>query len=154
MQLTKLDHFLIQCEDIEATATWYESVLGLTRGVTPDFKFPVIWMYLGEQDVVHITQGGVNISANRKAYIGQRSQDTYGTGTIDHIAFRATGVIDMIAHLEALGIEFKQRQVSDQGLYQLFMLDPNGVQIELNYDNDEAAGLKPELMASDLETKS
>ena len=28
-------------------------------------------------------------------------------------------------------IEFKERQVDDQGLYQLFLFDPNGVKIEL-----------------------
>jgi len=28
--------------------------------------------------------------------------------------------------------------VSDQGLYQLFLFDPNGVKVELNFANDEA----------------
>ena len=43
--------------------------------------------------------------------------------------------------------------VSDQGLYQLFMFDPNGVKIELNFDNAEAIalGIEPELMASKLQ---
>jgi hypothetical protein len=35
-------------------------------------------------------------------------------------------------------------------LYQLFLLDPNGVKIELNFSNTEANGIKPELMASEL----
>jgi hypothetical protein len=56
----------------------------------------------------------------------------------------------MIAHLTSLGVEFKQRQVNDQGLYQLFMFDPNGVKIELNYAAAEAEGLRPELRASEL----
>jgi hypothetical protein len=42
--------------------------------------------------------------------------------------------------------------VSDQGLYQLFLMDPNDVKIELNFDQAEAqaAGIKPELTASQL----
>ena len=57
-----------------------------------------------------------------------------------------------MAHLTRIGVDFKQRQVSDQGLYQLFLFDPNGIKIELNFDNAEALahGIKPELMASDL----
>jgi len=57
-----------------------------------------------------------------------------------------------MSHLGSLGIEFKRRMVSDQGLYQLFMFDPNGVKIELNFPNAEALalGIKPELMASEL----
>jgi hypothetical protein len=42
--------------------------------------------------------------------------------------------------------------VSDQGLYQLFLIDPNGVKVELNFDNSEALqhGIQPELKASEL----
>jgi hypothetical protein len=35
-------------------------------------------------------------------------------------------------------------------LYQLFLFDPNGVKVELNFANAEARGIRPELMASDL----
>ena len=44
----------------------------------------------------------------------------------------------------------RQRMVSDQGLFQLFLLDPNGVKVELNFSNEEAAGIAPELIASEL----
>ena len=151
MPLVKLDHYLIQTEDIDQTADWYEAVLGMQRGRTPDFKFPVVWMYLDDQDVVHITQGGKAVSANRQAYLGQQSTETYGSGAVDHIAFRATGLKDMIAHLTARGIDFKQCQVDDQGLYQLFMLDPNGVKIELNFEAAEAEDITATVMASELE---
>ena len=150
MPLTKLDHFLVQTLDIEKTCAWYEDVLGMTRGFTPDFRFPVQWMYIGEQDVVHITGGGKDITENRKAYLGQQSTDTEGTGVLDHVAFRATGLKDMIDRLTGLGIDFQQRQVNDQGLYQLFLFDPNGVKVELNYENAEAADIEADVMASDL----
>jgi hypothetical protein len=92
------------------------------------------------------------VSANRKQYLGQQSEAVSGSGVVDHIAFRANGLRDTMAHLGSLGIDFKQRMVSDQGLYQLFMFDPNGVKIELNFDNAEAIalGIEPELMASKL----
>jgi len=47
-------------------------------------------------------------------------------------------------------VQFKRRQVNDQGLYQLFLFDPNGVKVELNFANTEARGIRPELMAADL----
>jgi hypothetical protein len=99
---------------------------------------------------VHVTEGGKNVSENRKRYVGQQSEALEGSGVVDHIAFRATGLRDMIAHLKALGVEFRQRQVSDQGLYQLFLFDPNGIKIELNFANAEAQGLRAELTASEL----
>jgi len=152
MPLSHLEHFLIQTADLQATRDWYVRVLGMKEGWHPDFKFPVVWLYIGEKDVLHLTEGGANVSENRKKYLGQQSTDVHGSGVVDHVAFRATGLPDMLAHLEGEGIQFTRRMVSDQGLYQLFLHDPNGVKIELNFDNSEALqhGIKPELKASEL----
>jgi len=152
MPLSHIEHFLVQTSDIAKTRDWFVRVLGMQEGDHPDFKFPVCWLYIGDRDVVHITEGGANVSENRRRYVGQESQATSGSGVIDHIAFRASGLRETMAHLKRIGVDFKQRQVSDQGLYQLFLFDPNGIKIELNFDNAEALahGIKPELMASDL----
>jgi catechol 2,3-dioxygenase-like lactoylglutathione lyase family enzyme len=152
MPLSHLEHFLVQTASIERTRDWYVRVLGFKEGWHPDFRFPVCWLYLGDRDVIHITAGGANVGENRRRYVGQESQATSGTGVIDHMAFRATGLRDMMDHLKREGVAFKQRQVSDQGLYQLFLFDPNDIKIELNFANAEALehGITPELMASDL----
>ena len=150
MPLSHIEHMLVQTADLAKTVEWYVRVLGMRAGYTPDFKFPVQWLYLGENDVVHVTEGGAAISENRKRYVGQQSDAVSGTGVIDHVAFRCTGLPGMLAHLLAEGVDFNQRQVDDQGLYQLFMFDPNGIKVELNFANAEAAGIRPEVMASQL----
>jgi len=152
MPLGHIEHFLLQTTDLAGTRDWYVRVLGMRVGPNPDFKFPVVWLYLGDRDAVHVTEGGKDVSENRKRYVGQQSQAEKGSGVIDHIAFRATGLKQMIDHLNALGVPFRQRMVNDQGLYQLFLMDPNDVKIELNYANEEAlaAGIRPELTASGL----
>jgi catechol 2,3-dioxygenase-like lactoylglutathione lyase family enzyme len=150
MPLHHLEHFLIQTTDMAATRDWYVKVLGFTEGAHPDFKFPVCWLYIGSTDVIHITEGGKAVSENRKQYLGQQSEAVEGTGVIDHVAFRCTGLREMMAHLGASGIAFSKRQVDDQGLFQLFLIDPNGIKVELNFAHSEAAGVEPELMASAL----
>lgn len=150
MPISHIEHFLIQTADLEATRDWYVQVLGFREGPHPDFKFPVVWLYLGDTDVVHLTQGGKNVSENRKAYLGQQSEATTGSGVVDHIAFRCTGLTEMMERLSRGKVEFRKRMVDDQGLFQLFLFDPNGVKIELNFSNAEAKGVTPELMASAL----
>ena len=150
MPLSHLEHFLIQSVDIEATKNWYVEVLGLKEGYHPDFKFPVVWLYIGDKDVIHLTQGGKDVSDNRRQYLGQQSDALHGSGVVDHLAFRCTGLQEMMEHLRRKNIQFRQRMVSDQGLFQLFLIDPNGVKIELNFSNAEARGIRPELMASEL----
>jgi catechol 2,3-dioxygenase-like lactoylglutathione lyase family enzyme len=150
MPLTHLEHYLIQTADMAATRDFYTRVLGFTVGPSPDFKFPVFWLYLGDRDVIHVTEGGAQVSANRQAYLGQQSTAASGSGVIDHVAFRCTGLNDMMEHLAAQNVPFKKRMVDDQGLFQLFVMDPNGVKVELNFANSEVGSVRPDLMASAL----
>ena len=151
MPLTHIEHFLVAADDVDATRDWYARVLGMTSGPHPDFGFPVHWMYIGEADVVHIGPSAKMAGDIQKQYLGRTSQKSEeGTGAIDHIAFRATGLRGMLEHLKKEKISFRQRRANGQALFQLFFHDPNGIKIELNFDGAEAEGIAPELMASDL----
>ena len=150
MPLRHLQHFLIQTTDLEGTTRWYEDVLGMRRGPHPAFPFPVEWIYIGDQDVLHLTEGGAGVSAERKQYLEQTSEATHGSGVVDHVAFRADGLGDMLEHLRSKSIDFQTRQVDSAGLFQIFLHDPNGVKIELNFENAEAKGIAPELLGSDI----
>jgi hypothetical protein len=55
-----------------------------------------------------------------------------------------------LEHLRKERISFTQRRANGQALFQLFLYDPNGIKVELNYAAEEAAGIEPELMASEL----
>ena len=151
MPLSHIEHMLVLVDDLDKTRDWYRDVLGMEEGPHPDFGFPVYWMYLGGVDVVHIGQSARTASEEQRLYLGRLAQasDT-GTGALDHVAFRATGLAKMIDHLKAKNIKFTQRRANGQALYQLFLFDPNGLKIELNFSAEEAVGIVPELMASDL----
>lgn len=151
MPVSHIEHFLVAADDLDATRDWYARVLGMKPGPHPDFGFPVHWMYIGDVDVVHIGPSAKGANEIQKKYLGRTSQgEGSGTGALDHIAFRATGLRQMLEHLRAEGIEFSQRRANGQALFQLFLYDPNGIKIELNFAAHEAEGIAPELMASDL----
>lgn len=151
MPLSHIEHFLIAADDIDATRDWYARVLGMKPGPHPDFGFPVHWMYLGDMDVVHIGPSAKHAGAIQKAYLGRTSRNAgAGTGAVDHIAFRATGLRQMLQHFRREGVPFTTRRANGQALYQMFLYDPNGIKIELNFAASEAEGIEPELMASDL----
>ncbi len=151
MPVSHIEHFLVAADDLDATRDWYARVLGMKPGPHPDFGFPVHWMYIGDVDVVHIGPSARGANEIQKKYLGRTSQaEGSGTGALDHIAFRATGLRQMLEHLRAERIQFSQRRANGQALFQLFLYDPNGIKIELNFAAHEAEEIAPELMASDL----
>ena len=140
MPLENLNHVLVLTRDLEATRDFYVDVLGLEDGYRPPFPFHGHWIYLGERAVVHV--------AENRDYLGKPDRVQGGsadstTGSIDHIAFEATGLKAMIAKLEKHGIDTHHRRVPDLDLHQVFVHDPNGVRIELNYPAHEGAEVNP-----------
>lgn len=136
MPLRNLNHFLILARDLEATRDFYVDVLGLSVGPRPPFQFPGYWLYLGERAVVHLAaKGGAGAGPGAGAEAGTDAGTDAGsaTGAIDHVAFEASGLADMVARLDRHGIARRHRKVPGQGLHQVFVQDPDGVTIELNY---------------------
>src|SRR5690349_16414351 len=117
MPLTHIEHFLVAADDIDATRDWYARVLGMQTGPHPDFGFPVHWMYVNGVDIVHIGPSAKNAGDIQKKYLGRTSQKSEeGTGALDHIAFRATGLRGMLEHLKREKIPFTQRRANGQAL--------------------------------------
>lgn len=122
MPVMGLSHYAIRlsAESVEETAAFYADVLELKRGYRPPFKFPGAWMYAGDSAIVHLIGG-------------PDADNPPDTGRFDHIAFDAKGIVAMRAHLKSKGVAFEERQVPDSDLRQIFVQDPNGIRIELNY---------------------
>lgn len=145
MPIGKLDHYSIRTLDIEASRRFYTEVMGFEVGFRPQFDFPGLWLYNGTRypesyGVVHIIGVDLNNPAGLKEYLGDRDLSTLnGTGTVDHMAFAATGLADMRRRLQRLGIPNRERTVPALGLHQVFFEDPSSVTIELNYPAAEAA---------------
>lgn len=142
-----LNHYSIRTTDLDATRHFYETLLGLTVGPRPDFPFPGLWMYRGAHaDVanaaVHIIGIDKNDPEGLKKYLGERdAASLIGSGAVDHVAFFADGLAAMLVHLKTHGITPRERTVPSIGLHQLFLDDPNGVVVELNYPATEKAAL-------------
>ena len=55
-----------------------------------------------------------------------------------------------VGYLEVPLLEFTTRQISDNGQLQVFLFDPNGVTVELNFCAAGAKGIKALLSTADL----
>jgi catechol 2,3-dioxygenase-like lactoylglutathione lyase family enzyme len=128
-------------------------MLGFRLGGHPDFGVPVNWLYLDDGDVIHIAQAPKDEIDGKTPVTTSRDNIARGGRPIHHIAFRASGLKQTLAHLEAKGVTYIEQQAGAQNLYQLFLQDPNGITVELNFPAAEADGLKPPKLALALGEK-
>ena len=146
MALT-LNHISIRTADLDASRRFYADVLGLSVGPRPDFPFPGLWMYRGDHGdvanaVVHLIGIDRSDPDGLKKYLGDRDEAALaGSGAVDHIAFFADGLSAMLAHLKQQNVAYRERTVPSIGLHQLFVEDPCGIVIELNYAATEKSAL-------------
>lgn len=145
MGLRFMEHILILTDDPEGTRDWWVNALGFRAGDHPEFGFPVYWLYIGDQDVVHI--GKKNHSEHQNSYLATPADnlakapaaDTGASGSIDHVCFNCEGIEEFIERLDAIGVDYSERQAHDQALYQVFFREPiNGIKVELNFPAAEA----------------
>jgi catechol 2,3-dioxygenase-like lactoylglutathione lyase family enzyme len=132
MPLNKMEHYLVLTDDIEKTRRFYLEVIGLNDGFRADLGFPGYWLYLSDTPVLHIAEWETYTTHSNKLGIPVTCRGI-GTGCFDHIAFNGSDVQNMIGRLEEFKIPYERNNVPHVGLVQLFLDDPNGLKIELNY---------------------
>lgn len=123
MHVIELDHINIHTNDMEALTRFYENVLGLKRGWRPPFSSVGMWIYRGEQPLVHVRE--VEGIARQ-----ERPQ-------VNHFAFRAEGLTEFLQRLEEAGAPHEVRIVPESGQTQVFLADPDGNSIEMQFSTEE-----------------
>jgi len=133
MGISRLEHVTIRCHRRQETRNFYVTLLGLAEGPRPDFPFRGHWLYLGADPVVHLTEADDHPGSWTGSLERDISADE-GTGPFDHVAFRGDDFDAMREKLNAAGVSFRERIVPGGRLKQLFVPDPEGVMVELNFE--------------------
>jgi catechol 2,3-dioxygenase-like lactoylglutathione lyase family enzyme len=129
MKVNRLDHINIQTRRLGETVRFYADILDLRADDPPPPLDPaeVQWMFDDDgRAIFHLSTPG-SLNAVEDVNIGA------DTGAVHHVALDCTGHDDMVARLERLGVEHRLNHVRAIDLKQIFVRDPNGVLLELNY---------------------
>jgi catechol 2,3-dioxygenase-like lactoylglutathione lyase family enzyme len=135
MPLEKIDHYAIRTQRMDETKDFYEA-LGLQAGARPEFPFPGHWMYAGDTPVVHIVGIDPDNPDGLYNYLGLKDVEFLdGSGAVDHLAFRASDPEGLKIILKDRNVKYREREVPNLGLLQIFVEDPNDITVEINYYN-------------------
>jgi len=102
---------------------FYCDVVGLAEGFRPDFERFGFWLYIGKEDVVHLItpKEGDDRSPQKSSY--------------DHVAFKAGNYLDVLQKIKSLNIPFEEKPIPGMTAHQIFLRDPAGNRVELNFDD-------------------
>ena len=142
MLINSLDHCAIRTTKLQETRDFFVDILGLEDGERPDFPFPGAWLYTDSTAVIHLIGVAPDDPSGLQRYVGGEisTEALQGSGAFDHIAFRANDPSVLTERLKQADYEYRERQVPNMNLFQIFVEDPNGITIELNYwgENESA----------------
>jgi catechol 2,3-dioxygenase-like lactoylglutathione lyase family enzyme len=138
MAIVRPSHYSIRTTDLGKAQRFYTEVLQLRVGFRPPFAFPGVWLYPAQDEsefgVVHLIAMDSRSREGLGDYLGERAvEDLQGSGSVDHIAFLATDWPGMRQRCDSLGVSYHEQPVLSLGQLQVFLVDPSGVTIELNY---------------------
>lgn len=119
MHVTGLDHINIRTADLERLRKFYTEILDFEVGERPPFSSRGLWLYAGGKPIVHV-------SVSDKPASGD-------TLPLDHVAFAAIGLKAITTRLSEAGIDFEVIDVPGRDMRQVFVEDPDGISVELNF---------------------
>jgi catechol 2,3-dioxygenase-like lactoylglutathione lyase family enzyme len=141
--IKQLDHCNIRTFKIDETVQFYCELLGLRDGMFPGPRGMGAWLYdTTDRPVLHliaIDPGNPDEALDR---IRERldglgapleADRLTGGGAIDHIAFECADYDDQVERIRGRGLPFRESHVPSIALRQIFVNDPNGVTVELNF---------------------
>lgn len=122
MPIGGFQHINIRSTNVEQAREFYERIIGLRAGDRPPFPSVGYWMYFGDEPIVHLTQRSDGESSHA------------GSGNLDHVAFRGVDFDATRATLAAAGLPFQEQVVPRDQSRQIFVHDPDGIKLELNFE--------------------
>lgn len=122
MQVSAIDHVNIVTDDLDETIRFYEHALGLRAGESPAAAMGIrgAWLFdAANNPIVHLM-------------VGERSSAA-DTGAVHHVAFKCEGFDEAVTRLEAMGADYRASDQVRFGVRQIFLRDPNNINLELNF---------------------
>lgn len=136
MPVTELNHYFVRASDLDATKEFYCKALDLQIMPRPRFPFPGYWLGREGRIWVHMGQDGVpNAELYYRGTPKNAAQDN--AGVVDHVAFLATDPEGFRSRFAAMRCKFWARALPEFELFQIFVRDPDGLTIELNFNGLE-----------------
>lgn len=121
----RLEHFNIRgpMPFLEKVREFYVDIIGLSEGPRPDTSVRGYWLYADSRPVVHLAESDSHCRPLQPSFL-------------DHIAFSCKDYPLISRRLDHYEIDYTTNRIPSAGLTQIFLYDPAGIRLELNFYNE------------------
>lgn len=124
MAVLGINHINIEitAEQLPTVKAFYEDVLGLKSGFRSASKRDGAWLYAGDTPVIHLSV--------TEDWMNERDKIHF-----NHLAFACNGLAQFKRDLDIQQVKYtlEQRSLADKEMTQIFLYDPVGIKLELNF---------------------
>jgi catechol 2,3-dioxygenase-like lactoylglutathione lyase family enzyme len=131
MRVETIDHVNIRSPDVVGTSHFFAAILDMQVSAAPGMNDATIATWVHDVDgraVIHVSGPGVIYGFEPETVMAPP-----GSGRVHHVALRCTGYDEFINRLREKGFCYHTNEVSQAGLRQIFITDPNDILLELNF---------------------
>lgn len=124
-----LFHIAVKTANLDESMAFYKDVLGLKEVTRPDFGYAGAWLAcpgLGGGAIIHLYAGGPALGADGHV--------PTGGAAVDHVSLACSGFQEFRVRFAKHGLAWREFLVPGTTLWQLFVYDPSGVQMELTFE--------------------
>lgn len=129
MAVEALDHVNIVTADLDRAERFYRDLLGLQSQAVPPPLTPETARWLCDRSgraIFHLNSMDCGRQFDRDLSAGP-------TGPLHHVALRCTGYSELLERISGMGLDHRLNEVTAKRLRQIFVHDPDGVLLELNF---------------------
>jgi lactoylglutathione lyase len=117
MVFLELNHVALHVADVGKSIYFYETILELEKLPRPAFSFAGAWFRLGEKQELHLIAG--------------RTETVSSHSRGNHFALSVADIKKIDAELSAKNYPYQKPKQRPDGVWQIFLQDPDGYYIEI-----------------------
>ena len=129
LSVIELNHVALHVSDLAVSVKFYRDVLGLPQLARPAFSFGGAWFALGSQQL-HLIEDAKSVGKDRRVL---------------HVALLVEDAGEWAQMLRARGVTLRGPSPRPDGARQVFLVDPDGYELEL-LERATLPALPPEVL--------
>ena len=133
----KINHILVRTNDLKSMCLFLIQNLVLTKGFSPSFGFPDLWVYSDDKLLIQIVESVPNDEKASDNLGEQTSEFDTDLVASNNRVFTNADCPELIDFLNQKEIKYYEQTIPSTNEHQFFVDGPDGLKLEISFNIDK-----------------